>query len=112
MDSHDTIGTLIDKSKDFLETKIELARLKTISKSADVLSTVVVMVSMLFIGTLVIILLSIGLALYLGSLMGSYHYGFFAVGGFYAIVLLVLYTQRYRWIKTPVSRELINKMLK
>ncbi len=112
MDTQETIGTLIDKSKDFLETKIEIARLKTISKSADILSTVVVMVSMLFIGTLVIILLSIGLALFLGSLMGSNHDGFFAVGGFYAIILLVLYTQRHRWIKTPISRELINKMLK
>ncbi len=40
MDTQETIGTLIDKSKDFLETKIEIARLKTISKSADILSTV------------------------------------------------------------------------
>ena len=112
MNSQDTIGALIDKSKDFLDTKIELARLKTIDKSADVLSTVVVMVSMLFIGTLVIILFSIGLALFLGSLFGAYHDGFFAVGGFYAIVLLILYIQRDKWIKTPVARELINKMLK
>jgi Putative Actinobacterial Holin-X, holin superfamily III len=112
MNAPDTIGALIDKSKDFLDTKIELARLKTIDKSADVLSSVIVMVSMLFIATLVIILFSIGLALFLGSLLGAYHDGFFVVGGFYAIVLLILYIQRDKWIKTPVSRELINKMLK
>ena len=112
MNSQDTIKTLIDKSKDYLETKIELTKLKTIDKSADVLSAVVVIVSMIFIGSLVIILISIGLALFLGRLLGAYHYGFFVMGGFYAIVLLVIFIQREKWIKTPISNGLINKMLK
>jgi hypothetical protein len=112
MNAPDSISSLIDKSKDFLDTRIELAKLKTIDKSADVLSSVVVMISMLFIGTLVIVLFSIGLALFLGNLLGAYHNGFFIVGGFYAIILLILYIQRNKWIKTPISRELINKMLK
>ena len=112
MNSQDSIKTLIDKSKDYLETKIELTKLKTIDKSADVLSAVVVIVSMIFIGSLVIILISIGLALFLGRLLGAYHYGFFVMGGFYAIVLLVIFIQREKWIKTPISNGLINKMLK
>ena len=112
MNSPDSIRTLIDKSKDYLETKFELAKLKTIDKSSDVLSTVVVMVSMIFIGSLVIILISIGLSLFLGRLLGAYHYGFFIMGGFYAIVLLVIYIQRNKWIKTPIANGLINKMLK
>jgi hypothetical protein len=112
MNSPDSIKTLIDKSKDYLETKIELAKLKTIDKSADVLSAVVVIVSMIFIGSLVIILISIGLSLFLGRLLGAYHYGFFIMGGFYAILLLVIFLQREKWIKTPISNGLINKMLK
>jgi hypothetical protein len=112
MNSQDSIKTLIDKSKDYLETKIELTKLKTIDKSADVLSAVVVIVSMIFIGSLVIILISIGLSLFLGRLLGAYHYGFFVMGGFYAIVLLVIFIQREKWIKTPISNGLINKMLK
>ena len=112
MNSQDSIKTLIDKSKDYLETKIELARLKTIDKSADVLSAVVVIVSMIFIGSLFIIMVSIGISLFLGRILGAYHYGFFIMGGFYAIVLLLIYLQREKWIKTPISNELINKMLK
>ena len=112
MNSQDSIKTLIDKSKDYLETKFELARLKTIDKSADVLSAVVVMVSMIFIGSLVIILVSIGLSLLIGSLLGAYHYGFFIMGAFYAVILLVMYIQRNKWIKTPIANGLINKMLK
>jgi hypothetical protein len=112
MNSQDSIKTLIDKSKDYLETKIELARLKTIDKSADVLSAVVVIVSMIFIGSLFIIMTSIGISLLLGRILGAYHYGFFIMGGFYAIILLLIYVQREKWIKTPISNELINKMLK
>jgi hypothetical protein len=112
MNSQDSIKTLIDKSKDYLETKFELARLNTIAKSADVLSAVVVIVSMIFIVSLVIILASIGLSLLIGSMLGAYHYGFFIMGGFYAVILLVMYIQRNKWIKTPIANGLINKMLK
>jgi len=108
----ESIKTLIDKSKDYLDTKIELTRLKTIDKSADVLSTVVVMVSMIFIGSLVIIFISIGFALLLGKWLGAYQYGFFIVGAVYALILLLIYLQRDKWIKTPIENGLIDKMLK
>ena len=108
----ESIKTLIDKSKDYLETKIELTKLKTIDKSADVLSTVVVTVSMLFISVLLILFLSLAAALFLGKMLGAYHYGFFIMAGFYAIVLLVIYVKRDKWIKTPIANELISKMLK
>src|SRR5437763_448706 len=108
----ESIKTLIDKSKDYLETKIELTKLKTIDKSADVLSTVVVTVSMLFVSVFLILFLSLAVALYLGKWLGAYHYGFFIMAGFYAIVLLVIYVKREKWIKTPIANELISKMLK
>lgn len=112
MTSTDSIKSLIDKSKDYLETKIELTKLKTIDKSADVLSAVVVKVSMLFVTIILILFLSVGLALLIGTLLGAYHYGFFIMAGFYAIILLVIYVKREKWIKTPIANELINKMLK
>ena len=112
MTSPDSIKSLIDKSKDYLDTKIELTKLKTIDKSADILSTVVVTVSMLFISFLVILFVSLAVALLLGKILGAYHYGFFIMGGFYAIILLVIYVKREKWIKTPIANELINKMLK
>jgi uncharacterized protein YqhQ len=112
MASTDSIKTLIDKSKDYLETKIELTRLKTIDKSADVLSTVVVTVSILFISFILILFISLALALYLGRVLGAYHYGFFIMGGVYAIILLIIYLKRQKWIKTPIANELISKMMK
>ncbi|HEY2350381.1 MAG TPA: hypothetical protein VGH64_15290 [Puia sp.] len=112
MSSTESIKTLIDKSKDYLETKIELTKLKTIDRSADILSAVVVTISMLFISFLLILFVSLALALLLGKLLGAYHYGFFIMAGVYAIILLVIYVMREKWIKTPIANELINKMLK
>lgn len=108
----ESIKTLIDKSKDYLETKFEVTRLKTIDKSADILSTVVVTVSMLFISFLLILFLSIAVALFLGKMLGAYHYGFFIMGGLYAIILLIIYVKREKWIKAPIANTLISKMLK
>ncbi len=112
MSTADSIKTLIDQSKDYLDTKIELTKLKTIDRSADVLSSVVVMVSMIFIGSLLFLFVSIALALYLGKMLGAYHYGFFIMGGFFAVILLIIYVQRGKWIKTPIANGLIHKMLK
>ena len=112
MSSTDSVKTLIEKSKDYLDTKIELTKLKTIDKSADVLSTVVVMISMIFISFLLILFLSLALALLFGKMLGAYYYGFFIMGGFYAIILLLIYLQKEKWIKTPIANGLISKMLK
>ncbi|HEY2649628.1 MAG TPA: hypothetical protein VGI38_10555 [Puia sp.] len=112
MSSTESIKTLIDKSKDYLDTKFELTKLKTIDKSADILSTVVVTISILFVSFLLILFVSLGVALLLGKLLGAYHYGFFIMAGVYAIILLVIYVMREKWIKTPIANELINKMLK
>jgi hypothetical protein len=112
MNPTDSIKTLIDKSKDYLDTKIELTKLKTIDKSADILSAVIVIVSMLFISSLLILFVSVAVALLLGKMLGAYQHGFFIMGGFYAIILLLIYVKREKWIKTPIANELINKMLK
>jgi hypothetical protein len=111
-DSTISIKSLIEKSQDYLETKIEIAKLKTVDKSSDVLSSLVVLMSMIFLGLLCFLFISIALALYLGSLLGAAHMGFLILGGFYGIVLWILYLLRDKWIKTPVTNLVIKKMLK
>jgi ABC-type multidrug transport system permease subunit len=112
MTSTDSIKSLIDKSKDYLDTKIELTKLKTIDKSADILSSVIVLISMILISFLLILFISIAVAMMVGRALGGFEYGFFIIGGLYAVLLLMIYIQREKWIKTPIANGLINKMLK
>ncbi len=111
-ESASSIKTFIEKSQDYLETKIEITKLKTVEKSSDALSSIVVMIVLILLALPCILFISIALALYLGSLIGSAPTGFFIMGGFYGIVFLIIYLLRDKWIKTPVANLLIQKMLK
>jgi hypothetical protein len=107
-----SIETLIKKSGEYLDTKIELTKLKAINTSSDVLSNMVYLIVKIMIIFLFIGFVSVALAILIGKTLGEYYYGFLIAGGFYLIVLLIIYTQRKNWIKGPVANSLINKMLK
>lgn len=112
MESDGSFKTLIKKSENFLETKIELTKLKAINTSSDVLSNLVYWIVKMLVIFLLIGFVSVGLAVWIGQTFGAYFYGFLIVGGFYALVFLVIYIQRKKWIKGPVADGLVNKMLK
>jgi O-antigen/teichoic acid export membrane protein len=107
-----SIETLIKKSGEYLDTKIELTKLKAINTSSDVLSNMVYLIVKILIIFLFVGFVSVALAILIGKTIGDYYYGFLIVGGFYLIVLLIIYVQRKKWIKEPVANGLINKMLK
>src|SRR5712675_2388970 len=107
MNTTESIKSLVDQSKEFLETKIELTKLKAIDKSADVLSTAIVMISIIFLGSLFVIFISIAAALMLGNRLGSAHYGFLLVGAVYGLLLLLIFLKKDKWIKTPIANGLI-----
>jgi O-antigen/teichoic acid export membrane protein len=107
-----SIETLIKKSGEYLDTKIELTKLKAINTSSDVLSNMVYLIVKILIILLFTGFVSVALAILIGKTLGDYYYGFLIVGGFYLIVLLIIYVQRKKWIKEPVANGLINKMLK
>jgi len=112
MNTIDAIKSLIEKLKDYLETKLELTKLKAIDRSADILATLIVIVSIILLGSLFILFISIALALIIGHWLGAAYYGFFIMGGLYALLLLLIYKRREKWIKIPIENGLIHKMLK
>jgi hypothetical protein len=99
-------------SGDYLDTKIELTKLKTIDTSSDILSNLVYLLVKVLIIFLLLGFISIGLAALIGTTLGEYYCGFLIIGGIYAVIFLVIYVQRKKWIKGPVANSLINKMLK
>ena len=101
---------LIDKAKEFLFTKTEIIRLKWVGKSTDVISLVMVKLFLLVVGMISLIFFSIACALIMAKLSGSYELGFSLVGGFYAILLFILYIGRNKWLKKPVADGLVTKM--
>ena len=105
------IETLFEKAGDYGKVSMELFKLQAIDKSAEVLSTLASKLVVTIVVALFTLCINIGLALWIGELLGKVYYGFFIVAGFYAVVATLCYIFRRQWIRDPVSTTIIRKMM-
>jgi len=105
------IETLIEKGEQYGKTTLELIKLKTLDKSADVASNLVSWLIVLIFAVLFFLILNIGVALWLGEILGKSYYGFFVVSGFYALLALIFGIFRKQLIKDPVNNSIIEQVL-
>lgn len=111
-DNATPLASLLERAEDYSKTTFELFKLNTIDKSADVVSSLVSRLAIFIIVALSVIIISIGLALFIGKQLGDSFYGFFIIGAFYALLAVILYIFRHQWIKYPVSNSIIKQLLK
>lgn len=102
---------LFSKTTGYLETRVELLKLKAIGKASDMASSFVSSLVVVLIAAMMIVLLNIGVALWLGSILGAMYLGFFAVTGFYLLLLLIFYLTRKQLLKTPLRDSIIKHFL-
>ena len=105
------IESLIAKGEQYGKTTLELLKLKTLDKSADVVSNLVSWLIVVIFAVLFFMILNIGIALWIGELLGTSFYGFFVVSGFYALLAIVFAVFRKQLIKNPVNESIINQVL-
>ena len=108
----DNIESLFEKTGDYLETRIDLYKLKAVDTSSDMISSLVSKALVLFVFAIFVIIVNIGIALLLGEVLGKSYYGFFIVAGFYLITGLIFNAMRRKWFKEPIADSLIKKLLK
>jgi hypothetical protein len=106
-----TIETLIDRAKSYAETRLHILRLKGIDKLSAIISLIVSMIAVLLISFIFVMFLSIGIAIYLGELLGNYYFGFLIMAAFYLITGLLLFKFRDKWLKAPIVNSLIKSLL-
>ena len=107
-----TIEMLFEKAEDYTRTTIDLVKLNTVDKTADVLSSLLSRLTVSIVFVMFAFLVNIGLSLWIGELMGKVYYGFFIVSGVYFLLSIVLYINKDQWMKMPISNFIIAKMLK
>ena len=106
-----SIESLLQKTGDFLETKVELLKLQAVDKVTGIGSSVASAIILILVISLMLFTLNIGIAVWIGQLLGEVYYGFFIVSGFYLLVALLMYLFRSQWLKKPFHDKLIKKML-
>ena len=105
------VESLIDSAKSYFETRIDLLKLKGIDKSSSFLSLLISMLIVILVAFISVMLLSVGIALLLGDLLGKSYYGFFIVALLYLITGFVLYSSREKWLKKPIANSMIHKLM-
>ncbi|GGE10144.1 MULTISPECIES: hypothetical protein [Sphingobacterium] len=85
-----SFSEVFDKSKEYIETQIELAKLKALSRSSRIAGSLIVDGSKVLLALLIVFFISLALGFYLGELLGSYSLGFLATGGIFFVILLLI----------------------
>ena len=111
-DNPNVFESLASNSKDYVDTRLNLFKLKAVDKTTDIASSILSVLPVVLIFTLVFLLLNIGLALLIGDLVGRASYGFLILTAVYIIAGIVLVSGREKWFKTPFANLLIRKFLK
>ncbi len=106
------IESLVNKSHAYVETQLELFKLKIVDKASDVASNIAAGIAMFLIFFIFFIIVNIGLALLIGDLLGKSYYGFFILAALYALAGLVLYKSKNKWIKGPIVKMFLQKFVK
>jgi hypothetical protein len=56
--------------------------------------------------------MNVGIALWLGELLGKVFYGFFAVAAFYILIGIIIHFFLNKWIKRLIGDYFIKRILK
>ena len=106
-----SVEELFIKLKEYGDTRLDLFRLKAINKVSGFFSSLITSILLIVLFFLVLICLTIGVALYIGSLLGASYYGFFIIGGIYVIIGLVFFFSKAKLLKSPISNKLIKDLM-
>jgi len=106
------IESLIKRTTEYGKTSFELIKLRVLDKTSDVVSSLVPNFVVAVFYLTFLLFCSLGLALWLGEILGAIYYGFFLVAAFYGITGVFIHLFMHKWIKRIVGDNFIKQVLK
>lgn len=111
-DNKKLVESLLEKATEYGKTSYELVKLKVLDKTSDVVSTFIPHSVVFILIASFMLFLNLGLAFWLGEILGKTFYGFFVVAGFYGIIGIVVHLFMHKWLKKIVGNYFIKQVLK
>jgi hypothetical protein len=111
-DNSKLLESLLDRATEYGKTSYELVKLKAVDKASDVVSSSVPYTVVIVLIASFMIFFNLGLAFWLGEILGKTFYGFFVIASFYLLIGAIIYFFMHKWIKKIVCNYLIKKLLK
>jgi phosphoglycerol transferase MdoB-like AlkP superfamily enzyme len=111
-DIKNSLDSLLDSAEEYGKTSIELIKLKALDKTSDVVSSIASRAIAIFILFMFFLIITIGIAIWLGEIIGKYSYGFFIVAAFYGIIGIILFFFLHKRIKILINNSIIKQIFK
>ena len=106
------LESLIERANEYGKTSYELVKLKALDKSTEIVSSLVPHSLVFILIATFMLFINLGLALWLGDLLGKIFYGFFVVATIYVISGLVIHFFMHNWFKKLAGNYFIKSVLK
>ena len=107
-----SIESLIEKATEYGKTSFELAKLKALDKTSEVVSSLFSHTLVLVIIASFLLFLSLGLALWLGEILEKIYLGFFIVAAVYGLAGILIHFFFHEWLKKCIGNSIIKQILK
>jgi fatty acid desaturase len=111
-DNAKLIETLFEKATDYGKTSFELVKLKAVDKTSDIVSSVIPHSAVIILLASFMLFLNLGIAFWLGEILGKIFFGFFIVAAFYVIAGIVLHLFVHNWLKNVLYNYFVKQVLK
>jgi fatty acid desaturase len=106
------LETLLERASEYGKTSIELARLKALDKTTEIVSSFIPLSVVMLLVASSLLFLNLGLAFWLGEVLGKTYYGFFVVAAFYVLAGIFIHFFLHKWINRLVGDYFIKRVLK
>jgi apolipoprotein N-acyltransferase len=103
-------GTLTQSVSDYLDTYYKLTLVTVTQKATNVTAGVVAGLSAFFLVILSLFFLGMGLAWWLGNILGSTAAGFFIVGGFFIVLIVLIIALRRKLVFPILKKAILQKI--
>jgi hypothetical protein len=106
------IESLLESVAEYSKASYELGKLKLLDKTSDAVSSFIPHAVVLVLVGVFMLFLNLGLAFWLGKILGNIYLGFFAVAAFYGIIGIVLHFFMHKWLKKIIRNYIIKNLSK
>ncbi len=102
-----SIKGVFQKSKEYIDTRFKLFRLKLVERSSRLIASLIVDMVKTVFALFVLFFLSLALGFYLSELLGSSSLGFLATGGIFVLLIILVSI-----FEDPIERLFMNLSIK
>lgn len=106
------LESLLERASEYGKTSLELVKLKALDRTAELISASVPLAIVIILIASFLLFINLGLAFWLGEMLGRTYYGFFVVSAFYIIICLIVRFFLYNRIKKLIGNYFIKNVLK